>query len=148
MSLNKIILVFCVIILGGCSGMQDDSSCTMIDGIQGCSSMNDVHNMVNNGDISADNYGNVYRNYPMESDGEKKQSGKTINVNSLAAGTVNESPKPSTPMRIGERIIEMTIFPFLDEDESYHDTAGISILYTKPRWSKPSISKVVQSEVD
>ncbi|ELI5720910.1 type IV conjugative transfer system lipoprotein TraV [Vibrio fluvialis] len=148
MNLNKVLLVAVALILSGCSGMQDDSSCTTIDGIKGCSSMNDVYNMVNNGDISADNQGNIYRNYPVENESGTVRVGKTISVNTLATGTVNEAPRPSTPMRIGERVIQMTVFPFLDEDENYHDTSGIAILFSKPRWSKPAISKVVQSEVE
>lgn len=146
MTFNKLTIIGLVFLLGGCTGMQDDSSCTKIDGIQGCSSMNDVTNMIRQGDIAADNSGNVFRNYGSSDSSSTITNG--IAINSLSGGTVNEPPKPSTPMRIGERIINMTIFPFLDEDETYHDTSGVSLLYTKPHWSKPAISKVIQSKVD
>lgn len=145
MRLSKILLVSVLLVTAGCSGMEDHSSCTKIDGISGCATMNTVNQMVNSGEISADNNGNVYRGYNKK--GWNKTSRTVVAPDFFLPNAVNPSPKSSVPMRVGGRVIDMVVFPFLDKEDNYHDTQIINLLYTKPHWSKPAIAKIQDAEV-
>lgn len=142
-----------IALLSGCAGMEDDSTCTKIDGISGCASINDVNTMVNQGDIRSDNQGNVYRSYDAKStdSDEDKAARNAALANAIRIvpmGRVNHSPKNSDPQRTGERVITMTIFPFQDSNEAYHDTSIIHFIYSKPHWNKPAVTGVRKSEDD
>lgn len=129
--------------LTGCTGMKDDSSCTIIDGVSTCQGINDINAMVENGDIWANDNGEVLR---PNSDGTTSKP-KMV-VNKLSSGKINEAPRSSAPRRIGETVLAVTIFPYLDERENYHDSHVISTILTRSKWSLPHIEAINQSVVD
>ena len=142
----RLLSVLCLLLLGGCAGFKDESSCTKIDGLSSCTSMSDVNNMSESGYLSADEYGHAHRGYE---NGEKK--GLTGNASKLTAKQkdqerVSRARPSSTPARIPERTVKMVVFPYLDEAQNYHDTATVTVLLTPAHWSKPAINHVRQQE--
>lgn len=146
--INNTVVLLTAAVLGGCVGMENDSSCTKIDGMRGCASITDVNAYVDRGDIYATNDGQVYRSYNQEpgdgdSDNDDVLSKFRLMNNALK---VNESPKDSRPVRTSDRVVSMTIFPFKDKDGAYHDTSVIHFVDKHSRWDAPAVRDIIGSE--
>ncbi|MEZ9698835.1 type IV conjugative transfer system lipoprotein TraV [Vibrio sp. 10N.261.46.E12] len=128
-------LIF-VFTLAGCAGFQNESSCTKVDGLASCSSLSDVHNMANNGTIAASEEGQITRGYQSGND-----EGGTLTL-APRFGAVSAPRASSTPIRVPERTARMVVFPYIDEEGHYHDTASIDILISEPYWSKPAATVI------
>ncbi|MGF1916704.1 type IV conjugative transfer system lipoprotein TraV [Vibrio splendidus] len=122
--------------LAGCSGFQSESSCTKVDGLASCSSLSDVHNMAENGTIAASESGHITRGYS-----SANEQGAALTLMSRA-GDVNPPRLATTPIRVPERTAHMVVFPYIDEQGHYHDTASIDILISEPYWSKPAATAI------
>ncbi len=147
MRLSLMVAVGLCFSLAGCAGMEDDSTCTAIDGIKGCASMADINNLVDDGSIFADNNGYVQRGRISTEDlGAKEQTSSAIRANAFSGSVVSSTGKVTTPARIGERVIVMTIFPYLDENDTYHDTQTVSFIHGHAHWSAPSVSAIRNAE--
>ncbi|MFA0212887.1 type IV conjugative transfer system lipoprotein TraV [Vibrio artabrorum] len=126
--------------LAGCSGFQSESSCTKVDGLAACSSLSDVHTMANDGTIAASEEGHITRSYA-----QANENSETFTVRPRV-GEVNAPRVATTPIRIPERTAHMVVFPYIDEQGHYHDTASIDILISEPYWSKPSATALRQQD--
>lgn len=124
------------VILSGCAGFQDKPSCTTIDGLSGCQSLSDVHDMRLSGDIAADSNGHITRRYQSA---EESDNIVTLSNRPLP---INPPPRASTPLRVPERTAHVLVFPFVDSEGNYHDTTSVDLLLTPPRWEAPAATVI------
>ncbi|PSW80306.1 type IV conjugative transfer system lipoprotein TraV [Photobacterium damselae] len=123
----KILLpIATVLLLSGCAaGMNEDFSCSGIDGISGCVSMTDLNSMVDDGQFNTDSQGNLIAN---------KTAPTTAVANAQSITAINPPPMSGQPFRAQEDVRQITIFPFIDEMGNYHDTAVIYTIVSPTSW--------------
>lgn len=123
----KILLPIAILpLLFGCAaGMNEDFSCSGIDGISGCVSMTDLNTMVDNGQFNTDHQGNLIAN---------KTAPKTVAATAPSIAAINPPPISGRPFRAQEDVRQITIFPFIDEMGNYHDTSVIYTIVSPTSW--------------
>ena len=110
------IIMLCVSGLMGCAaGMDEQFSCSDIDGITGCVTMNDVNTMIENGRLGK----------------TSSNSGVPLTFVKMDEATSLPSPKRSQ-----EIVQEMVIFPFIDSDDNYHGMSKMYVVINQPAWSQ------------
>ena len=128
-----------VLMIGGCAGMDSSFSCNKIGGKgANCSTMNDVNDWVNQGDISSTDQGQVH-NAIYDRNNEKSKDGKNQAI--IRAGISERANEPATnltPFRVPERTVKLTIFPYIDKTQNFHDTSVVDVLVSPSHWSTPS----------
>ncbi|KJF97431.1 type IV conjugative transfer system lipoprotein TraV [Photobacterium leiognathi] len=123
----KPLFLFCALTLTGCTaGLNSDFSCSGIDGINGCVSLNDINTMVDKGQFATDNQGNVLRQSPA--------TPVTLPDSTTTFSTVNPPLVTGKPTRKREEVRQITVFPYIDSQGNYHDTSIIYTVITAPSW--------------
>lgn len=120
-------------LLAGCSaGMNEDFSCSGIDGIDGCVSMTEVNQMADSGQFQTDSQGNLLdvSSSPIET----TKVGIPEITNRVQTGVPLALAYPSRPSRQQERVQEITIFPYVDEAGNYHATSRIFTVIAPSSW--------------
>lgn len=126
----KLFFVMSALALTGCTaGMNSDFSCSGIDGIEGCVSLNEMNTMVDNGQFATDSQGNVFN----------KPSGLTAKPQALPERSasfteVNPPLMAGKPTRAREEVRQITVFPYIDSQGNYHDTSVIYTVIEPSRW--------------
>ncbi|MCD9477152.1 type IV conjugative transfer system lipoprotein TraV [Photobacterium phosphoreum] len=128
----KPLIIATALVLTGCSaGMNTDFSCSGIDGIKGCVSLNDINTMVNNGQFATDSQGNVL--HSPQAQPTPSQNGTTTDI-STNFSDVNPPLMAGKPTRQREEVRQITIFPYIDGKGNYHDTSVIYTVIQSSRW--------------
>ncbi len=113
------LLIIAVTALSGCSaGMNNDFSCSGIDGITGCVSLDDVNTMVDNGQFRTNQQGAVIKTTK-----PTKQTVSSVNM-PIAGLPLGRSLRPK---RHHEDIRKITVLPYVDDKGNYHEQ---SVIYT------------------
>ena len=129
----KPLIMAAALALTGCSaGMNTDFSCSGIDGIKGCVSLNDINTMVNDGQFATDSQGNVLHS-PQQAQSMPSQNGTTTDISTNFTG-VNPPLMAGKPTRQREQVRQITIFPYIDVKGNYHDTSVIYTVIQSSRW--------------
>lgn len=134
-----------VLLLTGCAaGMDDEFSCSTIDGIEGCATMNDINTFIDEGQYATDSQGNVIgrktnRNLNEEGEGEFKL------VTTLEQH-VNPPLHSGVPSRYREEVKEIVIYPYQDAKGNYHDTSVIYTILTPSHWLKKPPTDIIHSQ--
>lgn len=104
--------------LSGCVAMNNDFDCNKIGGIRGCVSLDEVNSMTDQGTLG------------------QKQSSKTTNTttNRNISGYLNGIPNIGEPVRFGDTIQQVTIFPYEDTDGNYHEASVIYSVLKQSHW--------------
>ena len=127
--------------LTGCAIFKSDFSCDRVGGANGCVSMDQIYSEVQNGEITANK--NPY-------DGKKKSKASTIKNNPVGSSAVNANlseyrasiPEAGEPVRFGENIQKIWIFPFEDKQGNYHETAIVYAVLTPSHWIGQPVSSI------
>ncbi|HIF9529875.1 type IV conjugative transfer system lipoprotein TraV [Photobacterium damselae subsp. damselae] len=134
--MKRLVFLLIPILLGGCAaGMNDDFSCSAIDGIEGCVSMTDINTLVDQGQFTTDSQGNVLGKSQVAA-----TTNKNVGIIEVAAPTriTDGMPMalayPNRPTRQQERVQEITVFPYIDNAGNYHATSRIFTVITPSRW--------------
>ena len=141
-------LLTCSVLLSGCSVFGgNDFSCNRVGGINGCVSMDDAYKMSEDGEISANRA-------PYSVDGKQYISGGETGAGSFASPSSEASTTTSTlpqavggqsgyavgvpsagmPVRYGDKIQKVWIFPYQDKSGNYHESAIIYSVVQKSHW--------------
>ena len=129
----KPLIMAAALALTGCSaGMNTDFSCSGIDGIKGCVSLNDINTMVNNGQFATDSQGNVLHS-PQQAQSIPAQGDNITDINATFSD-VNPPLMAGKPTRQREEVRQITIFPYIDGKGNYHDTSVIYTVIQSSRW--------------
>lgn len=132
-------IAFCtalVSLLGGCAVFDNDFSCKKIGGISGCVSMDQVYKDTQTGKISANRapYSLNGRQYN-GADGDNQTSGgvapKAIGTGS---GYTAFIPNAGQPVRYGDAIQKIWVFPYEDSDGNYHETSIVYTVLNQSHW--------------
>ena len=124
-------VLLAVLSLSGCAGMNDDFSCKKVDGIEGCASMTDINNIINDGKISSDTEGHVTKSLD---NGKKPQSAITNHVFKRANFVAIQ--KPDAPYRTKDKIARITILSYKDNHGNYHETHDVYSVVEPSHWMK------------
>lgn len=136
-----------VLLLTGCaSGMDDEFSCTTIDGIKGCATMNDINTFIDDGQYATDSQGNVVgRKVTRHSSSEENADGK-FNLVTTLEQHVNPPLHSGVPSRYREEVKEIVIYPYQDAKGNYHDTSVIYTILTPSHWLKKPPTDIIHSQ--
>jgi len=149
-SVKLLFIATSVASLSACAVFKNQESCNRIGGINGCVSMDEVYSMSENGQISS-------TRSPYSVDGEQfnvSTAGKGVPVGQTSS-QMNTSPQsqnsnPSSqistsgynvatpnigqPVRYGERIQKMWIYPYEDSKGNYHEASILYAVIKNPHW--------------
>lgn len=143
--MKNIIPLLLTALLAGCSaGFDDEFTCSTIDGLDGCPTMNDIHTLVDEGAYTTDHNGVVIGNKGKKSDAVTK----TIATTQQQGVPVNAPLTSGEPQRYREVIKEIVIFPYQDSHGNYYDTAIVHTVLKSSYWLSKPPSAVIHSQYE
>ena len=120
-------------LVSGCAaGLDGDYSCDKVGGINGCTNMMEVRQLIDSG---------VFNQPQAQSPAVTTLSGQsTTALPKLASQQQDFIPLPrrdrhGVPLRTSESVQKVTIFPYLNEQGDYVDTSDVYIVVDKSRWT-------------
>jgi conjugal transfer pilus assembly protein TraV len=113
--------------LSGCAVMGGDFDCQKVGGIKGCVSLNDVNKMTQNGTLS--------------SDASEKTQTEPLLKNGFTA-YANQIPTIGQPVRFGDQIQQVTIFPYKDNIGNYHEASIVYAILKASHWVDYPVSEI------
>ena len=143
--MKKTIPLLLAVLLTGCAaGFEDEFTCSTIDGLDGCPTMNDIHAMVDEGAYNTDRNGVVIGNKGKKSDAVTK----TIAMTQQQSLQVNAPLTSGEPQRYREVVKEIVIFPYQDSHGNYYDTAIVHTVLKSSHWLSKPPSAVIHSQYE
>jgi conjugal transfer pilus assembly protein TraV len=133
MNLFKTSLLLVPLALTGCAGMNSEFSCNQIGGISGCSTMGDINQMVDKGELSADDSGNVHIDSQKNSAVDKRTQ-KPLIVDKGQSGYLGAVPQAGEPVRYGDKIQKVWVFPYEDNKGNYYETQVAYTVLNQSHW--------------
>ena len=117
----------------GCAIFKSDFSCNRVGGANGCVSMDQIYSEVQSGKIRADHSPYDGKQQPKLPTTQQNMSASHLNT-SGGDGYRASIPEAGEPVRFGENIQKIWIFPFEDNHGNYHETSIVYAVLTPPRW--------------
>jgi len=114
--MKKVLVVFLVVFLAGCSSMNSSFDCPNQPGVM-CRDLDQVNTMVNRGEI-----------------GKGKSSHKSFSGEFYP---IKNSLKTTAPVRFGEKVLRIWITPYEDSQGNYHDEGMLYTVVRPGRWQVP-----------
>ena len=108
-----------VSLLSSCAVLQEDFSCSTISGKPGCHSLREVSQSLKQGQFS--------ENTDMTADTHKPKPPSQL-------GYPAKTPKAGDPIRFGDYIQKVTVFPYEDSEGHYHDISQIFMVVKNSHW--------------
>ena len=144
-------------LLSGCSVFGgNDFSCNRVGGISGCVSMDNVYKMSEDGTISEQHSpysvdGKQYMTADNATAGSFTPTGTSSNLPqavSNQSGYAVGVPSAGMPVRYGDKIQKVWIFPYQDTSGNYHESSIIYSVVQKSHWvGYPTTAIQSQDEV-
>lgn len=127
----------------GCAVMSNDFDCKKVGGIQGCVSLDQVYKMSNQ-DQLPDQSGQINKASSLNRDGASNATGQMVSAPSQGAlsGYSNAIPNIGQPVRFGDKIQQVTIFPYQDSAGNYHEASIVYAVLKKSHWIDYPVSQV------
>ena len=126
--------------LSGCAVMGNDFDCQKVGGLQGCVSLDQVYQMSNQGKLpDQDNSANL---------NAQNTANQTIHQQVSApskqalSGYSNAIPNVGQPVRFGDKIQQVTLFPYQDSAGNYHEASIVYAVLKKSHWINYPVSQV------
>lgn len=142
MKVLKISLLFLVVSLSGCAGMNGDFNCNKIGGEgAGCVSMNQVNTMANEGFFNQKQNTLVT---PSASTSIQVSQTETINKK---LGYTRAVPTAGRPTRTVDVVDRIWFAPYKDKEDNYHDSNFVYTVITYSHWNDYPVS-AIQKEDD
>lgn len=114
----RTLLSVLILTLTGCAaGFDEEYSCTMVGGVSGCVTMNEIRNM--GGAIESGH-------------SHEKASANDVNTSFSILPRRNKS---GHPMRTLDEVQKVTVFPFVEKSGLYIDTTDLYIVIDERHWS-------------
>jgi len=136
MNLFKTSILLVPLVLTGCAGMNSEFSCNKIGGIAGCSSMGDINQMVDKGDLRADDNGSVHTANTSDQNNSttNKKTQKPLLSEKGQSGYLGAVPQAGEPVRYGDKIQKVWVFPYEDSKGNYYETQVAYTVLNKSHW--------------
>ncbi len=143
-----ILLGLSSVLLSGCAVMSNDFDCTKVGGIHGCASLDQVYQMSNQGQlpdqINQTNQTNQINTSSLNHGGSVNAAGSRFSAPSQSAlsGYSNAIPNIGQPVRFGDKIQQVTIFPYQDSAGNYHEASIVYTVLKKSHWIDYPVSQI------
>lgn len=125
--MKNLLLLAMSLTLSSCAILSNDTGCKKIGGIKGCISLDEVNTLSETGKL------------PDQVKVSKTETPK------LQAYT-NTVPDLGQPVRQGDHIQQVTIFPYQDTDGNYHEASIIYTILKSAHWIDHPVTEVQQGE--
>lgn len=126
---NLLLLAICLT-LSSCAILSNDTGCKKIGGIKGCVSLDEVNTLSETGKLP-DQVTPMQKNtHPMQ----------------LKSYT-NMVPDLGQPVRQGDHIQQVMIFPYQDSEGNYHEASIIYTILKSAHWIDHPVIEVQQGEM-
>jgi len=116
MSLRLFMILTGAMLLSSCAVLQEEFSCSSISGKSGCHSLGQISQSVKNGTFK-----------------ENETMVTTKNTQS-SLGYPSATPKAGDPVRFGDHIQKVTVFPYEDSEGHYHDISQVFMVVKHSHW--------------
>lgn len=136
--LSAAVMLATVSTLSGCAVMGDNFDCNKIGGLQGCVSLNDVNKMTKNGQIGV----NGYHGQSSNTNDNNGSSQASIPPQGSLTGYQGVIPNMGQPVREGDTIQQVTIFPYEDSQGNYHESSMVYTILQGSHWIAYPVSQV------
>lgn len=130
----KLSLVFFVTALSGCSVMDGDYSCGKVGGVNGCTDMAEIRGNI-------DLYSAGQANGLNETSSSQASASSSVNVNSPFV-LLPRRDRQGEPLRSKETKRQVTIFPFVDQNDIYYDTMDVFVVLEESHWSGRPVQSI------
>lgn len=110
------ILFTSTLLLSSCAVFQEEFSCSTISGKSGCHSLGEISKSVQNGAFRSSN------------------TAATTPTTQPSLGYSVATPKAGDPVRFGDHIQKVTVFPYEDSEGYYHDISQIFMVVRNSHW--------------
>ncbi len=142
MTIRPLLRFLPIVLLTGCAaGMDEEFTCSAIDGFKGCPTMNDVNTLIDEGEFTTDARGNVIGRKTARQTSE----GMTQLVTTMEQ-YVNPPLHSGVPKRYKEEVKEIVIYPYQDAKGNYHDTSVIYTILTPSHWLRKPPTDIIHSQ--
>ena len=116
MNFRLTIAVMSSLLLSSCAVFQEDFSCSTISGKPGCHALGEISKSVENGTFKS------------------VDTAVATTTTQKSFGYSVTAPKAGDPVRFGDHIQKVTVFPYEDSEGYYHDISQIFMVVKQSHW--------------
>ena len=128
--MKRLLLLTIGLTLSGCAVLSNDTGCKKIGGIKGCVSLDEVNTLSETGQLPD----------------QVKPLKKNPETPKLSAYT-STIPDIGQPVRQGDHIQQITIFPYQDSEGNYHEASIIYTILQSAHWIDHPVGEVQSGEI-
>ena len=128
--IKAILLGVLTLTLSSCAVLSNDTGCKKIGGINGCASLSEVNHMSETGRLP---------------DQATEPKTKSLAPQTPSAYTL-AIPQIGQPVRYGDQIQQITIFPYQDSQENYHEASIIYTVLKSAHWVGHPVAEIQDEE--
>ena len=116
MNLRLLIILTGALLLSSCAVFQEEFSCSSVSGKSGCHSLDEISQSVKNGSFKTNS------------------TTPTTKNRQASLGYPSATPKAGDPVRFGDCIQKVTVFPYEDSEGHYHDISQVFMVVKHSHW--------------
>ena len=127
---KAILLGVLTLTLSSCAVLSNDTGCKKIGGINGCASLSEVNQMSETGRLP---------------DQATQETTTSLKPKMSSAYTL-AIPQIGQPVRYGDHIQQITIFPFEDKAGNYHEASIVYTVLKSAHWAGHPVAEIQQED--
>lgn len=128
--MKLLLLLTMSLVLSSCAILSNDTGCKKIGGIKGCVSLDEVNTLSETGQLP-DQVSPI------------KQKTETHKRSAYT----NTIPDLGQPVRKGDHIQQVTIFPYQDSEGNYHEASIIYTILKAAHWIDHPVAEIQAGEI-
>jgi conjugal transfer pilus assembly protein TraV len=126
-----------ILTINGCAVLGTEFSCNKIGGIKGCATMDQVNGAVTSGEINTN-----IEPLDLTQSGEISPSANVPWLTNKSTGYIGDIPSIGQPVRTGDSVQKVVIFPYEDSKGNYHEPAVVYSVLTRSHWIAHPVKSV------
>lgn len=130
------------VLLSGCAVMGNEFDCKKVGGVQGCVSLDQVYKMSNQGQLPDQDAPAKGQNSTTQATNQQV----SVPAKQALSGYSNSIPNIGQPVRFGDKIQQITIFPYQDSAGNYHEASIVYAVLKPSHWIDYPVSQVQTDE--
>lgn len=139
-------IILSLLFTQGCAVMSSEFDCNKVGGIKSCVSLSEVNRMTEDGRITENGVQRANNSGLIDQSSHNATQVNEINKKMISS----QLPKSSIlgqPVRVGERVQKMIVFPYEDSVGNYHESSVIYSILTPSHWLNYPVSQVKKQEI-
>lgn len=116
--------------LSSCAVLSNNTGCKKIGGMTGCVSLSDVNHLSETGGLPDQKTPAITKTQPIQ-----------------ALGYTAATPEIGQPVRQGDHIQQITIFPFEDQAGNYHEASIVYTVLQSSHWVGHPVAAIQDQEL-